>query len=450
VAESPDSLPAGERRTLVVSAFLVLLTRLPWLGHDYGSDPDSYRVVGTARTLLHGGVYEPSRLPGYPAYEFLTVLTADAPPWASNLVTALFSGAAFLLMALLLRQLQVRRYLLLALGFVMVPVVYISSCCTMDYLPSMTLGLGAAYALFRQRPLLAGVLLGLSTGCRLTASVMALPLCLWIWLEADWRPALRTTLRFGLAALAVAALSFLPVWRIYGAGFFTFFDNDGYPPLGVVLARSTTLVWGAVGSAALLLLWCGLPWYRRHAGRRLQDPRRRHTLIVALVSITLYLVAFLRLPDEAGYLVPLVPWLVVASAIVAPPMWGTGLAVALLLSPWGAMVEDHQVRESQDVATRAVIAAVSRLPGRGAVVCGWVLPRVSLAIHGDRLGEHLFIYLIEDQDDYQHYVHDGRQIYYLPGVDLYESQAHQLELAEMGAHELPVPRERQRPASTGE
>ena len=84
------------------------------------------------------------------------------------------------------------------------------------------------------------------------------------------------------------------------------------------------------------------------------------------------------------------------------------------------------------------------------MVCGWVLPRISLALPGDLLGEHRFVYLIEDEGDYRHYVAEGRQIYYLPGVDLYESQAHQIELAELGARQLDVPRERQRPASTGE
>jgi hypothetical protein len=78
------------------------------------------------------------------------------------------------------------------------------------------------------------------------------------------------------------------------------------------------------------------------------------------------------------------------------------------------------------------------------------LPRITLALDGNREGPHQFIYLVEDLDDYQHYRADGWQLYYLPGVDLYESQAHDLELAELGARELAVPRERQRSASTGE
>ncbi len=452
---------AAERWRLIGAALLVLLTRLPWIRHDYGSDPDGYRVVATARALLHGGAYAPSRLPGYPAYEFLTVLTGDGPPWASNFVTALFSVAAFVLLALLLRQVSVRHYLLVAAGFAMVPVIYISSTCTMDYLPSLTLSLGAAFALFRDRSALAGLLLGLAIGCRLTAGAMALPLCLWLWLSRPWREALRASLTVGVIASSVTVACFLPVWRIYGAGFFMFYDNDDYPPLDVVLPRGTIQVWGAVGCAALLLAWGLLPWYRRYSREQLSCPRKRAMVVAALGICALYVAAFVRLPDEAGYLVPLVPWMLVSLAILAPPLLNGMLAVAMFVSPWvsfdgwrpalsGPMIEDHAVRESQDAATRAVIEAVRRLPGRATVVCGWVLPRLSLALHGDTLGPHQFVYLVDNEDQYQYYLRAGRQIYFIPGVDLYESQARQLELADHGARALDVSPERQRPASTGE
>jgi len=78
------------------------------------------------------------------------------------------------------------------------------------------------------------------------------------------------------------------------------------------------------------------------------------------------------------------------------------------------------------------------------------LPRIRLALDGDQEGPHQFVYLVEDLGDYQHYQQLGRQLYYLPGVDLYESQAHDLELSELGARELAVAHERQRAESTGE
>jgi len=79
---------------------------------------------------------------------------------------------------------------------------------------------------------------------------------------------------------------------------FSFFDNDGYPPFEVVFARATTLVWGQTG-------------------------------FVALIAIALFLVAFARLPDESGYLIPMVPWVLLIAAVLLPawrrsscqPLW---------------------------------------------------------------------------------------------------------------------------------
>src|SRR3974377_165057 len=131
-------IPALNRRALVLAAVGVLLTRLPWSGTDYGSDPDSYRVAISAQHLWRTGHYQASRLPGYPAYEYLTALSAAGPPWISNAVTSLFSVAAFLLFALILREFGVRRYLLLAFGLAMVPAIYLNSSCTMDLVPLLT------------------------------------------------------------------------------------------------------------------------------------------------------------------------------------------------------------------------------------------------------------------------------------------------------------------------
>src|SRR6202140_5316155 len=223
--------PARERLALALAALAVLLTRLPWIGSGYGSDPDSYRVVLAARQLARTGVYEASRLPGYPVYEFLTALSAAAAPWVSNAVTALLSAAAFVLFALIVRELGVRRYLLIALAFAMTPVIYLNSSCTMDYIPALAGQLAATYAVMRRRPMLAGLLLGLGVGCRITAGALALPLCLWMLLTAAPRPALRQCLAFGITLLLVSVLCFLPVWRRYGTDFFAFYDNGGEPRL---------------------------------------------------------------------------------------------------------------------------------------------------------------------------------------------------------------------------
>src|SRR5579863_8325963 len=248
------SAPARERLTLALASVAVLMTRLPWIGSGYGSDPDGYRVVIAARQIARSGAYEASRLPGFPVYEYLTALSAWSAPWVSNAVTALFSVASFVLFAVIAREFGVRRYLLLALAFAMTPVVYLSSCCTIDYMPALAGQLAATYAVLRRRPLLAGVLLGLGVGCRITAGALALPLCLWVVLSSARADAIRQCLRFGVALLLTAGLCFVPVLRRYGIHFFSFADNPWYPPLDVVFERALPLVWGALGLLALLAL----------------------------------------------------------------------------------------------------------------------------------------------------------------------------------------------------
>jgi hypothetical protein len=454
-------MPGRERAAFGLCTLAVLLTRWPWIGVGYGADPDGYRVIAVARQIAHGGPYQASRLPGYPAFEYLSALTAWAAPWTSNAVTALFSALAFLLFALILRWFGIRRPALIAAGFAMTPVVYINSACTMDYVPALTCMLAATYALLRDRPGLAGLCLGLAMGMRITSGALMLPCGIWLWGRAPARTAARQFLVLCSLTLLVAALCFVPVLRQYGLAFFSFYDNRWYPPWNVVMARAGPLVWGELGVAALGAAALALLLAPRRVRERLSQQRSRDGLLFAALTIALYIAAFLRLPDEAGYLLPVVPFVLLVVCLLAPPWLACAMAAALLCSPFvaldrhgiglrGPILQDHAVRVSQQRTLEAILAAADRLPRPAVIVSGWVLPRIELALGGDQRGRSRFVYLIEGRGDYQHYVDAGYEMYFLPGVDLYESQSHDLELAELGAKQLPVPRELQRPASTGE
>jgi hypothetical protein len=449
-----------EHRQLGLAALAILATRLPWLGAGYGSDPDGYRVVAAARAIAHSGEYHLSRLPGFPVFEALTALTALGPAWLSNAVTALCSTAAFVLFALILRHFKVRAALLIACGFAMTPVIYLNSCCTMDYISALALMLGATWLLLRNRLLPAAICLGLATGCRITSGVLGIAMCLWLFLEQPPKVALRQSLLLGVSSLAVAALCFVPVYRHFGIDFFAFYDNAWYPPWDVVWARAFPNVWGTCGLIALALMLLLLPVWLLSA-RSALPASRRHAIAFAGLVVLLYGLLFLRLPDESGYLVPAIPFVLLIIALIAPARASGALAIVLLVSSFisiggdgmrldGPIIEDHVVRVSQQRSTPEIVAAVAKLPGQAIVVCGWILPRITLLLGGDREGPHRFIYLVENESDYRHYQEQGNSLYYVPGVELYESQAHELELSELGAQPLAVAPELHRPASTGE
>ena len=124
-------------------AGLVLLSRLPWILSDYGSDPDSYRVVSAAHDMAETGEYVESRLPGYPLHEAIVSILLWGGPVAVNGFSALMCAVAALFLTLTLDRLGAGRGFEAAIAFAMTPVVYIASTASMDYVPAAAFLLGA-------------------------------------------------------------------------------------------------------------------------------------------------------------------------------------------------------------------------------------------------------------------------------------------------------------------
>src|SRR5580658_9355025 len=92
-------IPRSAGMTLLVLA--VLLTRLPFLGAGYGLHADNWRVALAARHISETGVYEASRMPGYPVQEYVCSLFWRTGPWGLNFLDALFCAAAAVFFALI-------------------------------------------------------------------------------------------------------------------------------------------------------------------------------------------------------------------------------------------------------------------------------------------------------------------------------------------------------------
>lgn len=274
-------------------------SRIPWLWHGYGTDPDAWRVALTANYLWDHGEYWPSRLPGYPLHEFVTAAFIKGGAPATNLSTVLASLAGVWVFAKLASELGLPSRGLLTVAFAFAPLLWINSVTTMDYMWALTFGLAAYLAAMRRRPLLAGVLVGVAAGFRLTYLGMALPLGLYLWRSGRLRDAVPLT----LGAVAVTGVAFSPVLWVYGLDFWNFYDQKvpllnflrllGKDGLGLIGA-TWTLVALAIASPRLL--------------RLPRDLRHDAHLWMWLGIIVLYVASFTRLPHEIAYLVPLFPF----------------------------------------------------------------------------------------------------------------------------------------------
>jgi hypothetical protein len=100
---------------------LVLLSRVPFLDHGYGEHADGWRVARTAKVWAETGVYEPSRVPGFPIHEGLAALVWRWRAVGLNGLSAVASATACVLFALYARRRGCRDAVLAALALAALP-----------------------------------------------------------------------------------------------------------------------------------------------------------------------------------------------------------------------------------------------------------------------------------------------------------------------------------------
>lgn len=449
---------------LVVSG-AVFATRLPFLGPGLGADADAWRVYLAGRSIAETGAYTASRLPGYPVIEYVTALAWPYGYTTLNALTALMSAVAVAFFALTLRRLGARTWWAGTAALAFVPVMFVHSIVLMDYAWAVAFMLGALYFAVRGRLWPAGALLGLAIGCRLTSAAALIPLSVMAWAgSADLTasdsagppsgrspgrsPAtcLRDTAILAGTAVVVAALLFLPVIVRYGPSLLTFVESDATPRAAWERLRSAT---GDLGLAAIAFGLVSIPLAataRRWLPLRrvMAGHPRRWTLAWGL-GVALYLVAYARLPQESGYLLPVVPFaLLIGAALLDERAWLGAcalLTVASLVGFSGAapvagplVVAQRQRAARLVTAERAVRRSRGLAPG-AVILAGSTYPAIQAIQLNGAPTPVRFLYR-PDPAEIGRLVGEGHAIYYLEGVDKLVRAAYGIDLAAIGARPL--------------
>jgi hypothetical protein len=280
-------------------AIVYIVSRIPWLNLGYGTDPDAWRVALTAEHLLSKGEYYPSRLPGFPLHEFVTVpLVRGGWVW-TNLSTVIVSLVGVYLFARILTNLKLPNKGVLTIAFAFAPLLWINSVSTMDYMWALTFILASYLALIQRRFLLGGVCLGLAVGFRLTSCWAAPAFLILLWRERQ----LRSAIPFFGALGATSLIAYSPVLAVYGLRMFNFYDAKvGFLSVLKLLGKDTL---GIVGTLSVIIgLTLSLP-------KLLKLPRdlpRESHLAMWVAMVILFFASFTRLPHEVAYLIPVFPF----------------------------------------------------------------------------------------------------------------------------------------------
>jgi hypothetical protein len=349
---SPRTLEAPHGVSLRVGALLaaaVFLTRLPFVWCGYGTDSDTWKFASAVREIADTGRYTASRLPGYPLMEWLCTPFAHLGPWAPNLLSAVAAAACAWLAARLFARHGVRDAWLAGAAFVFLPAAYIAGTSSIDYLWAIVFALAGWLEAADGRPARAGLWLGLAVGTRITSALFVVPLAWLAWNTGGGRR-LRGVMTVGGVGALLGAAWYVPGFLRYGWQMFSyseikggessalhfiggmFHPGDSGVAWPLIAGQATVLLWGVAGSVAIALALLSLAWQPRESERA---ARLGPATGAALASIVLLeTVVYLRLPHDEGYLLPVVPFVMLALASWLTPARFRAVCVAGLVSPF--------------------------------------------------------------------------------------------------------------------
>jgi hypothetical protein len=329
-ATAKPSSPSWRDRSGTVVLGCVL-AYLPFTLLGYGTDIDVANVLRAGGTWIDDGHYEVSRNPGAVVHEIGTaLLDRVGGSVAVNLAGVAFAALALWSIQLLTRDDGARwpawSVLLLAAN----PWFWIAATSLGDFTWALGLGLGGVLLAKRDHRVLAGVVLGLSLGCR---SSTVLLVAAWLVAErlgsADHRPPWRATALTAGSAVLVGALCFAPSWLSAASSFDFLKHQEHFAGWGLHAGRWAVKNAAVIGVPAGVVFLLGI---RRGFGAL---ARWRASVVVrfAVLLIVASEILFFRLPFKPVHLLPVVAGvaLLVGASPAVKQRWLVALVVAQLL-----------------------------------------------------------------------------------------------------------------------
>ncbi len=385
---------------------VVVATRLPFLGHGYGEDPDSWRAIIAAQHLLDTGRYVPSRPPGYPLPEYVDAVMLWAGLGSSfwiGMLSAVLCGVAAALTFALLQPLGTGKAVVGGAALAFTPQVFVASISAMDFMWGLSFFLAAALCVTRNR-WWAAVFLGLAIASRPTYAVAALPLvvlCIGFdvhRLRTQWK-----SIVLPLIFSAVIALAFFaPAIISTGSGLLAILDAGSDRWLRVAYQGSIGMfgIGGFLGVAVMSV-------YALIKFREAPKVNAPHMDTFAFTTIAVWGLLFIRLPHDAAYLIPALVglyWLLCRYVDEVVLLWAM---VALLAEACFVGHVDSQtrklgfagpvIRAVQEQDERRCVADLVRDElGRSPdlyIITGVLRPQLLLEVGSDRL-----LYTVRSED----------------------------------------------------
>jgi len=445
----------GRVWSIICLAVFVAASRIGLLAPGYGMDPDAHRLALAAASIRATGQYAMSREPGHPVQEWVNSLVIPWGAWGCNAATAMMSVLGVVCFALVLQGLKVRAWLLVAAALAFSPLFYVHSVDSMDFVWAMAFSWFGVYCSLRGWVLLAGIALGLAMGCRVTEAFAYIPMLLVYGRASEVPPDRYAWLKLCALGGVLGTAFYVPVFMRYGISALAVHEQ-GRTQLRLLWQRFSLELWGIPGFSMLVLV-VGLTLLNalRMRGRvsRNHRPWNGRLVIACASGVVPPILVFLRLPHDAGYLLPIVPWVLLAVATTAHNWVSITLAMFIgsgsipVPGLWHSPVLlAHRTRLAQVAEVKHLVAQLRRIREPTLLVAGTYEPKILSELGGQLPSPVQITYLLEPTD-IPNLASTHQKLFYLRRAATMNKQYFGVDLAALGGIVFdPLPRRTNQPS----
>ena len=444
---------------------IVFISRIPFLSAGYGVEEDSWGIALAAFHTNLSGIYEPSRFPGHPVQELIYSALWGYGPILFNGLCALFSATAVVFFALILKHLQFNHFFIAALAFAFIPVYYISSTYTIDFVWTEAFVLMSLFYLLKDKLIMCGIFLGLALGCRITSGAMLLPFMLIIWQQQNIKQNFTNLLKMVIPMSIIVVLAFIPLFKQFGFSFFMYYDQFPYPPLTKVLYKMILGVFGFVGVMAI-----GISIFMvfKNRNKNLSGALFNYNLDIKLilasfVILILYSISYFRLPQKSGYMIAILPFVILLFGNYLTSKQFKFLCIAFIISPFicsinltdklrgstysnfaitynisgqelffdalsGPLFSDYSKRKQKMNYVESIIEKTKNINSKTVIISGWWYNEIMVTMIPLEKNNYVNFEPYIDSVKINNYLAKGYELFYLPEQNIYNDQLYKMNL----------------------